>query len=47
MYIDNIEHLASIVFVSICKKKNHVIFYHLELICTAVNDVVKNNVGIG
>lgn len=45
MYIVNVAYLVNIVFVSICKKTNHVIFYHLECICTAVNGVVKRNYG--
>lgn len=44
MYIFNVAYLVNIVFVSICKKKNHVIFY-LECICTAVNDIVKRKYG--
>lgn len=44
MYIVNVAYPVNIVFVSICKK-NHVIFYHLECICTAVNGVVKRKYG--
>lgn len=46
LYIINVAYLVNIVFVSICKK-NHVIFYHLECICTAVNSVVKKYTGVG
>lgn len=44
MYIVNVAYLVNIVFVSICKKI-HVIFYHLEFICTAVNGTVKRKYG--
>ena len=46
MYIVNVEYLVSIVFVSICKKKNHVLFNHLEFICIAVNGIVKRKRGL-
>lgn len=45
MYIVNVAYLVNIVFVSICKKKIHVIFYHLEFICIAVNGTVKRKYG--
>lgn len=45
VYIDNVAYLINIAFVTICKKKNHVIFYHLEFICTAeVSGIVKKKI---